>query len=295
MPHRRARRPEELEEQAAPRAPAAPAPAGLSSAALARRAAEARVDGLPAPAALQDAGLTRALARSLLQRDNDGGTQAPSAPPATSLTDKLIAALSIYGPVNYDGLLHDIQAAPLAERRDALMNAQVRQLARGRLSAEAAVSVMSALLEGAQHWRNPPANDFFAYFVTQKATGTLPSTATMNCWEMILYSAYLTGAIGQAWIEQFYTDALAAPDPNVLIWQRLGWSAALPAYPAAQPTAGQLLFYIDGRAPYPGHVAISLGGDQAVSLWNQPHGEYATQRIHVNDLAGTVHIGTPPW
>ena len=59
-------------------------------------------------------------------------------------------------------------------------------------------------------------------------------------------------------------------------------------------TAGQLLFYFTG-GQYHGHVAISLGGDQAVSLWNQPRGEYATQRIRVDELAGTVHIGNPPW
>jgi hypothetical protein len=294
MARHRIRRPEELE--ALEERAAAPVPVALSSAALARRAAIRDGARMPATTAVAgDAELARALARATLQRQGDGGTQAPSAPPATSLTDRLIAALSIYGPVDYAAILADIHAAPAAERRAALTNAQVRQLARGRLSPEAAVSVMSALLEGAQHWQNPPSNDFFDYFVTRKGTGTLPSTATMNCWEMILYSAYLTGVIGQAWIEQFYTDAFAAPDPNVLVWQRVGWSAALPTYPTVQPVAGQMLFYIDGGAPYPGHVAISLGGDQAISLWNQPHGEYATQRIRIDELAGTVHVGTPPW
>ena len=246
-----------------------------------------------APPALSSAALARYAARrrATVARQPGGGTVAPA---ATTLADRLISGLEIYGPVNYDALIADVHASALAERRAALANARVRQLARERLGPDVGVSLISALLEGSQHWENPPANDFFDYFVTQKGTGTLPSTATMNCWEMILYSAYLIGAIGQPWIEQFYLDALAAPDPNVLIWQRLGWTAALPRYPAVQPVAGQLLFYFTGGT-YPGHVAISIGGDQAISLWNQPRGEYATQRIRVDELAGTVHIGNPPW
>ena len=246
-----------------------------------------------APPALSSAALARYVARrrAAVARQPGPGTAAPA---ATTLADRLVAGLEIYGPVHYDALIADVHAAPLAERRTALANVRVRQLARERLGPDVGVSLISALLEGSQHWENPPANDFFDYFVTQKGTGTLPSTATMNCWEMILYSAYLIGAIGQPWIEQFYMDALAAPDPNVLIWQRLGWTAALPRYPAVQPVAGQLLFYFDGGT-YPGHVAISIGGDQAISLWNQPRGEYATQRIRVDELAGTVHIGNPPW
>jgi hypothetical protein len=216
--------------------------------------------------------------------------------PAASLADRLIAGLELPPPTNYDTLIQAIHGASVAERRAALRDVRVRERARDRLSKATAVTLMSSLLEGSQDWKNPADNDFFDYFVTQKGTGTLPSAeaATMNCWEMILYSAYLVGAIGQPWIEQFYTDALAEPDPNVLIWQRLGWTAALPQYPAQRPTAGQLLFYFTGGT-YPGHVAISLGGDDAVSLWDEPRGDHATQRIRVAELGGTVYVGNPPW
>jgi hypothetical protein len=61
-----------------------------------------------------------------------------------------------------------------------------------------------------------------------------------------------------------------------------------------RPTVGQLLFY-QTAGPVPGHVALSLGGDEAISLWNQPHNDHHAQRIHVTDLAGTVHVGNPPW
>ena len=96
-----------------------------------------------------------------------------------------------------------------------------------------------------------------------------------------------------------------------MIWQQLGFSTSLPTYAAPStsgtgggvgagsgttrtPSVGQLLFYHTGGA-VPGHVAVSLGGDQAISLWNQPNNVDAVQRIRVTDLAGTVYVGNPPW
>jgi hypothetical protein len=38
-----------------------------------------------------------------------------------------------------------------------------------------------------------------------------------------------------------------------------------------------------------------LGGDQAISLWNQPNNDMAVQRIRVTDLSGTVYVGDAPW
>jgi hypothetical protein len=58
--------------------------------------------------------------------------------------------------------------------------------------------------------------------------------------------------------------------------------------------SGQLLFYHDGGA-VPGHVAVSLGGDRAISLWNQPNHVDAVQRIRATDLPGTIYVGDPPW
>ena len=125
-----------------------------------------------APPALSSAALARYAARrrATVARQPGGGTVAPA---ATTLADRLISGLEIYGPVNYDALIADVHASALAERRAALANARVRQLARERLGPDVGVSLISALLEGSQHWENPPANDFFDYFVTQKGTGTL--------------------------------------------------------------------------------------------------------------------------
>ena len=235
-----------------------------------------------------------AFARYVARRRSLQRQPTTAAPPGTSLTDKLIAALDLHGPPHFDGIIADIHAASPAERRTALENARVRDLIRDRLAPEWAHTAMASLLEGAQSWKNPASNDFYNYFVVTRGTGRLPSTATMNCWEMILYSAYMVGQIDQPWIERFYTEAFADPDPNLWIWQRLGWSSGLPQYPATTPQTGQLLFYQTGGA-HPGHVALALGGDQAISLWNQPRGDRATQRIRVDELAGVVTIGDAPW
>jgi hypothetical protein len=200
------------------------------------------------------------------------------------------------GPVDLGALLAAIQAAPLADRQDAVNDTALRaQLSPPRLTPSQALSVMSALFEGSNVWKNPSANDFFRYFVVNKGTGTLPNSATMNCWESILYAAYLIKQINQSWIETFYMNAYSTGgDGNVLIWSQLGWSATLPRYPAQQPRAGQLLFYQTGGT-YPGHVALAVGGGEAMSLWSQPNNTNFVQRIPITSLAGTVFIGDPPW
>lgn len=158
---------------------------------------------------------------------------------------------------------------------------------------------MSSLLEGSQQWVNPPANNFFDYFfdyfVNKRGKGTLPNAATMNCWESILYAAYLAKKIDADWIKQFYQNAISSRDPNQAVWNTLGWSKSLPKYPKTKSSNGQLLFYYTEGEPYPGHVAISLGGEQAMSLWNQPNKVNVVQRIKVTDLSGTVYIGNPQW
>lgn len=218
------------------------------------------------------------------------------------LADDVRAMLTVYGPVHYQGLIQAIHAASTAERQAVLNDANLRALINQRLSGEWAQSVMSSLLEGSQKWKNPPQNDFFTYFVTNNGSGTLPNTATMNCWESIMYAAYLANQVSASWIAQFYQQALQASDPNAAVWSQLGFSTSLPTYAApgtsangtVTPSTGQLLFYHSG-GNVPGHVAVSLGGDQAISLWNQPNNVDAVQRIRVTDLSGTVYVGNSPW
>jgi hypothetical protein len=208
------------------------------------------------------------------------------------------------GPPNVDAVLAAIHAAPVVERQAVLNDAGLRSLINDRLSVpplspENATIAMSALMEGSQQWKNPPSNDFHDYFVTKNGNGTLPNTATMNCWESIMYAAYLSGRVSAQWVRDFYTNALSAGgNPNVAIWAALGWSTSLPRYsttPGSSPRPGQLLYYISSGAAFPDHVALSLGGDRAMSLWNKPNNNRFVQQINVTDLPGDVHVGNPPW
>lgn len=262
-----------------------------------------------AAAGVQRRSLTDRLISAIAGPSHAGATGAPV---QMALADSLRGSLEIYGPVNYNALIDMIHAAPTAERQAAMNDSALRDLINSRLDRTSAQTVMSSLMEGSQKWQNPTANDFFTFFVTNNGNGPLPNTATMNCWESIMYAAFLAHQVTAAWIKTFYQTALAAPDPNAMVWTQLRFSTALPTYAAPStsgtgggigapgsgntrtPSAGQLLFYHTGGA-VPGHVAVSLGGDQAISLWNQPNNVDAVQRIRVTDLAGTVYVGDPPW
>jgi hypothetical protein len=250
---------------------------------------------------------------SAIARQPAPGTTA-AAPVQMTLSTSLRASLEVRGPVDYNGLIAMIHAAPTAERRAVLSDAALRSLINSRLSGARASTVFSSLLEGSQRWSNPPRNDFYTFFITNNGNGPLPNTATMNCWESIVYAAFLAQQVTAAWIRSFYTTATSAPpaDITATFWQLLHFSTALPTYAAparpgtggglgapgrgttVTPRAGQLLFYHSGGA-IPAHVAVSLGGDQAISLWNQPNNIASVQRIQVTAIPGTVYVGDPPW
>ncbi len=155
-------------------------------------------------------------------------------------------------------------------------------------------TMMLIYLKGNQKWKNPRANDFFVYFVTDNENGTLPDTATMNCWESIMYAAYLAGKIDGNYIRNFYSLAYSTTgEPNDMVWATLGASKTLPKYPDNAPQSGQLLFYYGYQERTPSHVALSLGGDDALSLWWKPAD--AVQHIKISDIYGYVYFTDPPW
>ena len=267
--------------------------------------------GRAGPAGVQQRSLAEDL-RGALAGPAPGA--AAAAPVQMTLSTTLRASLEIYGPVDYNGLVAMIHAAPTAERQAVLNDAALRDLINSRLNKEWASTVFSSLMEGSQSWKNPPQNDFYAFFITSNGNGPMPNTATMNCWESILYAAFLARQVTAAWIRTFYTTATSAPpaDITATFWQLLHFSTALPRYAApassgtgggvgapgpgatVTPRAGQLLFYHSGGA-IPDHVAVSLGGDQAMSLWNQPNSIASVQRIQVTAISGTIFVGDPPW
>ncbi|OXB20689.1 hypothetical protein B0A80_18370 [Flavobacterium tructae] len=197
---------------------------------------------------------------------------------------------------DYDVIRNEILNASPGDRQAALADASIRSLINSRLTAPVSVAVFSHLLLGSMYWRNPPNNDFFAYFVTNGGSGTLPAAATMNCWESIMYAAYLSNRINASWIQTFYNNAFSSGgDPNVLIWSQLGWNSGLPTYPGTTPTVGQLIFYTTSGDPYPGHVAMAIDGTHVISLWSEPHNNYFIQRVDITVFSGVIQISNPPW
>src|SRR5438105_11552148 len=118
-------------------------------------------------------------------------------------------------------------AAGTPQRQAVLNSDALGAVIRANLGADA-FTVMSALLEGSQQWRNPPNNDFFAHFVNQGRDAPLPNAASMNCWESILYAAYLARLINADWIREFYYDEVNdRPTTAEENWAALGFHDAL--------------------------------------------------------------------
>lgn len=164
---------------------------------------------------------------------------------------------------------------------------------------DATVSAMSEMV-GHQEWDNPTATDFYQYFVVGAGSGTLPNTATMNCWESIMYAAYMTNQIDTAWISAFYGAALATPTPTASVWAALDWHGGLPMLTssggaAPAPNIGDLIFYTPSGGSMPDHVALYVGNGEVVSLWEEPNGINSVQRISITALAGDIQFNPPPW
>jgi hypothetical protein len=228
-----------------------------------------------------------------------------SRPIQFALKESLRGMLDIIGPPHYEGVIRAIRAAPVSERQAVLNDAPTMSLIRSRFSGVYATTIMSSLLEGSQTWTNPPATDFYSFFVLRNGQGTRPSfSATMNCWESIMYAAYLAGVLSASWIKSYYVTARAVPgttvNPTPALWAQLGFSTSLPQYaptarPPRVPTVGQLVFYLPTGATIPSHVAIFMGGTDVISLWTQPAGIRRIQRVLITSFAGTIYFGNAPW
>lgn len=216
---------------------------------------------------------------------------------ATDITNSLQI---LVGPIHVQGIIDTIRAASVAERQAVLSNSTVIALIRTTLTAVDASTIMSELLVGSQDWKNPPLSDFFTYFIVNRGTGLMPSLASMNCWESIMYAAYLAGQVDSAWIYSYYARAGALPgtttNPTPQLWAQLGYTATLPEVNASGIVSqGDLVFYTGTGASHPGHVAVYVGNDEVISLWNQPNGIRSIQRVSIHTFSGKIQFTAPPW
>jgi hypothetical protein len=101
--------------------------------------------------------------------------------------------------------------------------------------------------------------------------GAEPTDASrMNCWEMVLYSAYRSGVVTKAWIVQIHANAAAGGNYHDTLAAAMGFGGAAVWAPGQAIPRGQVVFF-DGMA----HVAIAtgnvVGGEQEImSLWILP-------------------------
>ena len=75
-------------------------------------------------------------------------------------------------------------------------------------------------------------------------------------------------------ISEWYRTYMFNSDDSV-VWASSASASPCPAIPNIIPQIGDLLFYVKDNSSVPGHVALSLGGDQALSLWLKPNNNSA--------------------
>ena len=242
---------------------------------------------------------------SALVTSGDGDVQSePGSHTDTDLVG-LLRALQAPGQVDYRAVIDAIHSATTDQRQEALADPAVRSAIRLALPPGKRVAVVAAMLEGSFTWEQIP-DDFLHHYSTPGSGTLLPFTASLDCVEFRLYVEHLAGLIGRASIERYVAE-LYSPEDRVgfaMAWEAVGWRRDLPSYhPDRAPEPGQQLFYVPDPPEgvivlnppgYPDHVAFSLGGDQAISLWKIPNGITWTQRITVTDIPGTVYVGDVP-
>ncbi|MBC8756317.1 DUF4157 domain-containing protein [Kordia sp. YSTF-M3] len=228
--------------------------------------------------------------------------QQQSAVAQFTLTKDLKTALKA-DAISVAAIIDLIRAAPVAERSVAVVKNSVLKLIREKVSGVEASTIISELLVGSQNWANPPNTDFYSYFVLNNGNGKLPVLANMNCWESILYAAYLANRIDANWIRSYYVSAGAIPKATVSpvpkLWAQLNYSTSLPELDSSdasnRPAVGDLIFYMIPDLSVPAHVAVYIGGDEVISLWTKPNGISSIQRIPITAISGTLFYSPPPW
>jgi hypothetical protein len=126
-------------------------------------------------------------------------------------------------------------------------------------------------------------------FATWMRGGPVPSGsgAKMNCWEVVMYSAYLAGLVSQARLRTIHADAAKAASAGgggsayyASLYSALGGpGTALGA--KVLPARGDLVFF-----DFPAHVALALGtrdaaGEREVmSLWILPPDPTGTRFVN---------------
>jgi hypothetical protein len=142
-------------------------------------------------------------------------------------------------------------------------------------------------LEGKLNWVNGGRQAFL------QALGGQPvddDTASMNCFEAVMYAGLKAGAVQPESIQAIYDKGYGQGDNRFgdEINGLLGRSENLLDMVATgrQPAPGDAIVFGDVET----HVALSLGGNDVLSLWNQPDGVTRFQRTTITALSQAGHL-----
>ena len=147
------------------------------------------------------------------------------------------------------------------------------------------------------------------------AGGTEPDAATgkVNCWEMVMFSAYKGGFISKARMQSIYNEAvkqvkagtrsLVGDTIEVELRRGKEYVLDLKNPDSSEPLPGDIIIFTTAA----NHVAISLGTKDAlgrhniISHWPPPDGNYNTKQTTIEELLGKMPPGnvvkfwSPKW
>ena len=144
---------------------------------------------------------------------------------------------------------------------------------------------------------DPDSTDFssWALAATEDTKFTVSPTTVINCWEMVLYSAWKQGAISWSWIHTVYSWSGAHSWYEELAIRLVRGSASTwdRATKKPRPRRGDIVMF-DGAA----HVALATGvtdaaGTHVYSFWPAPDVAFAPVDYDLPGKGRGVAAGTP--
>lgn len=204
-------------------------------------------------------------------------------------------------------LLRDLRQAVVPFSIDDAMLMRWLDVARSRegmtAAAEGAVGTQKWVAVTPADVNNPGAADSeFTQWMLAGGSVPDPKTGKLNCWEMVLFSAYRAGVLTEAAMKGFYTRAKAqmTKTKDVMDFPRtlekeLRGSAEQTYDPAdkssPRPLRGDLVIFKEAAA----HVALATGkmvGGQVeiVSHWPPPDGKHTVKTTTIEALLPEVGV-----
>ncbi len=216
----------------------------------------------------------------------------------------------------YDQFIAAIGASNPAQRLQVLKDKTLMNAIGTDFSKAHSLAIVGALQEGSFKWRAPGQNAFYNELymkievgMNNRGLNTILNVerlrATMNCWESVLFSLFLLGRLTEQKIYNLLYQGLELVGKldNTSVWSKLGYHTTEPLQDNANPAAGKLVYYLpqnaEGRLTqsYPDHVAISLGGGNVASLWDQPDNLGFAQVIPARQFGARfrIYLGDSPF